>query len=184
MRHSGKYVAASVCALLLLILSVGGIAAYFVTSGTKDNPVTAGQNVTEIGEEFPDPLDVPEEGADYVKKVWVENRQSVPCYIRAAVEFSSSDTGYDVSLSGLNKTEWTYISAAENEKLGGYYYYKKAVSPGQSTECLFEGVSFRSAETGRHVEQGEPFEVIVYEESVQAGEHSSYLSAWDSFIRK
>ena len=50
MRHSGKYVAASVCALLLLILSVGGIAAYFVASGTKDNPVTAGQNVTEIEE--------------------------------------------------------------------------------------------------------------------------------------
>src|SRR5699024_12315780 len=45
----------------LPILSVGGIAAYFVASGTKDNPVTAGQNVTEIEEEFPDPPDVPEE---------------------------------------------------------------------------------------------------------------------------
>ena len=183
-RNFGRSCFAAVSVLLLTAVSVGGIRAYLTDRAETDNNIVIGQNETVVTEEFPEPPDVPDEGGDYVKKVRVENKRSVPCYIRTAVEFGSSETGFEISLSGLNTEKWIYISTEENEKLGGYYYYKNVVMPGECTESLFEGVSFAKDDQDAYVNQDGALDVIVYEESLQAEGASGYLEAWDAFIRK
>lgn len=183
-RHFRNSCFAVMSLLLLTAGTAGGIRAYLTDGAEVNNSITIGQNETGVTEEFPQHPGIPDEGGDYVKKVRVENKRSVPCYIRTAVEFGSSDTGFEISLTGLNTEEWIYISMEENEKLGGYYYYKNVLMPGERTESLFEGVSFVRKDRDAYVNQKEALEVIVYEESLQAVGDSEYLDAWDAFVRK
>lgn len=175
----------AICALL--ICSCMGITvsyAYQTSHAKKVNHIGIGHNTTEVTEEFPEPPPIPEEGKTYVKKVSVTNSQSVPCYIRVAVNYSDSDIGNAATLEKLNKTEWIYIAEDEDPKLGGYYYYNQVVQPAAATKMLFEGITI-SADADFSLQGPDAaFEVTVYEESVQAGEYTSYRDAWNQFIRE
>ena len=133
-----------------LFCAASGTSAYLTDHEERIKQITAGYNETGTEEEFPTPTPTAP-GETIVKKVRVQNRGAVPCYIRISLAVSEGS----VSLEGLNTTEWT------NGK-DGYYYYRNVVEPGGSTEDLFAGVRI-----GGNPE-ADSVTVTVYEESVQA----------------
>lgn len=80
---------------------------------------------------------------------------------------------------------WVYIPEDEDTDLGGYFYYTKAIEPGESTEELIDTVATYYNATDKIKEH----EVIVYAESVQtignnglAFTNSKYKEAWKEFL--
>ena len=79
---------------------------------------------------------------DVTKKAYVENTGDVDMYVRIALDTnveSMQEGGgklpFDDHISlDINTEDWT--------KQGDYYYYKKALKPGEATEPLFTTVSF------------------------------------------
>lgn len=174
-----------ICICLMAAAITGTTTAFFTAYDRADNVVGIGHNESGIEEEFPSPTPViPGQDNTYTKKVTVKNNDSVPCYIRVSVAFSDSHIGAATSLTGLNTTDWVFCSEEEDLKLGGYYYYKKAIAPGESSSPLFEGVKVSSDADFSFSVFGDTFDVIVYEESVQCGSHTSYIDAWNHFIRE
>ena len=173
--------------IICLIITgvIGTTAAFFTAYDTADNRVGIGYNESLIVEEFPspDPI-VPGQSNNYTKKVAVKNNDSVPCYVRVSVSFSSSHIGSATALTDLNTTDWIFISEEDDPKLGGYYYYKEALAPDESTRSLFEGITISPGADFSFSSSGDTFDVIVYEESVQCGAYTSYADAWNYFIRE
>lgn len=180
-----------ICFASLVILStmfilpgrIQHLSAYLTDRATEVNYIKPGVNVSKIQEEFPEQGELPEQGKTYVKKVSVKNQTSVPCYIRVSVDYSDSRIGNAASLVGLNTKDWEYIGI-DQPKTGGYYYYKEAILPGESTSNLFDGIRFSNNMDGSFFETGEDFDVIVYEESLQQGSYTSYSKAWNDFLRE
>lgn len=169
--------------ILMSIVSFKPLFAYLAAKDTEINYIKPGFNISKIQEVFPEQGVLPVKGKTYEKKVSVKNEASVPCYIRVSVDYSDSRIGNAASLIGLNTVDWEYIGM-EQPKLGGYYYYKKPVSPGQSTTNLFEGIRFSENMDHSFWESREKFDVILYEESVQQGDYTSFSKAWNDFIRE
>ena len=78
---------------------------------------------------------------EVTKKVHIENTGDVDMYVRIALDQkieSLSDPAAQLNFEhislDINTADWT--------KQGDYYYYKKALKPGQATEPLFTTVSF------------------------------------------
>lgn len=170
---------------LLAAALTGTTIAFFTSHDRAVNPVGIGYNESRIEENFPTPTPIiPEQDTPNTKVVTVTNADSVPCYIRVSVSFSDSDIGNAAQLLKLNTTDWIFCSETEDSKLGGYYYYTAPVQPGQSTVPLFEGITITADADFSRKESGDTFDVIVYEESVQQGEYTSYQDAWNQFIRE
>lgn len=165
-RPAGITACCGIC-VLILFCAASGTSAYLTDHEERINQITAGYNETGTEEEFPTPTPTAP-GETIVKKVRVQNRGAVPCYIRISLAVSEGS----VSLEGLNTTEWT------NGK-DGYYYYRNVVEPGGSTEDLFAGVRI-----GGNPE-ADSVTVTVYEESVQAFDgtvpYGDYQKAWEHY---
>lgn len=80
---------------------------------------------------------------------------------------------------------WVYIPETEDADLGGYFYYTKAIAPGESTEELIDTI----ATYYNAADEIKEYEVIVYAESVQtmgndglAFMNSKYKEAWKEFL--
>lgn len=182
---SNKKLLPGICICLLVTAIAGSTIAFFTSFDRVNNRVGIGHNESIVDEEFPTPPPVvPDETNTFTKEVTVRNNDSVPCFIRVSVAFSDSDIGQATELLQLNSTDWIFCSKKENAKLGGYYYYKNPVLPGQSTLPLFKGIQISSDADFSHQAQESSFDVIVYEESVQQGANTSYLDAWNQFIRE
>lgn len=174
-----------ICICLMIAGIISTTAAFFTAYDRTDNLVGIGYNESVIEEEFPSPTPaIPGQDNAYTKKVTVKNNDSVPCYIRVAVAFSDSHIGTATSLTDLNTTDWEFCPEEEDSKLGGYYYYKKVLAPGESSSPLFEGMNISSNADFSFSVSGDTFDVIVYEESVQSGSYTSYIDAWNHFIRE
>lgn len=156
-----------VTAALFLFLSASGVYAYFSDTDSKQNTLSIGANTTEITEEFDPPEEITP-GTVFVKKPSVKNTGSVPCYIRVLCEFSDS-VYEDMFLLDFNTDDWT------DKQDDGYFYYKRILSPGSTTEPLFTAVKYE----GVSVLETE-FEIIIREESVQSENYSNYKDAFDS----
>ncbi len=169
--------------IFIAVMSIAGTAAFFSDFDSKENWIGIGQNESQITEVFPEPAPIIPDGEnDYVKRVSVMNNSSVPCFIRVLVVYSDSGIGDAVQLQELNTTDWVYLPEDQNEKLGGYYYYKHIVQSGDITEPLFKGVKISAdADLSYPLDS---FEVIIYEESVNQDGYNHYMDAWDSFIRE
>lgn len=186
MRQERRIAFVSLFVLLILtalLIRFKPIAAYLTARDDNRSVMNPGYNVTAIQEEFPEQGALTEQGKTYIKRVAVKNRESVPCYVRVSVDYSDSRIGNSASLLGLNTTDWDYIET-DQPQMGGYYYYKQPVMPGKSTTYLFEGIRFAENRDPSFFESGEEFEVILYEESVQQGNYTSYLKAWSDFVRE
>ena len=178
----GKWMLAAACMMLVGIYTTGVAFAYMTDYEVKTNKVAVSYNDSNITEEFPDPTPViPGQEQTYTKKVTVTNKESVPCFIRVSIDYSSSDIGNHVTLQQLNTKDWEYVGKSDNQKLGGYYYYKEPVASGQSTNALIDGITI-----GKEADctDADEFTVIVYEESVQQTGTNTYLEEWNSFIRE
>lgn len=182
MKRYKKYAVLSSAALLLAL--TGTIGAYLTDRDRADNKITVGYNDSKIQENFPEPEGIPQPGETCRKVVWAENNSGVPCYIRVLVEASAGTIGKDIILEDLDLKNWIYIQEKNNEKLGGYYYYKEAVPSGGRTSNLFSGVVFTEQAMELFDACEDSMDIIVYEESVQKGDSETYFSAWNSFIRE
>lgn len=156
-----------VAAVLFLFLSASGIYAYFSDTESKQNTLSIGADTTEIAEEFDPPEEIAP-GTVFVKKPSVKNTGSVPCYVRVLCEFS--DSMYEDLFSlDFNTDDWT------GKQDDGYYYYKRILNPGSTTEPLFTTVTYSGGQ-----DFDSEFEIIVCEESVQSENYSNYKDAFDS----
>lgn len=174
-----------ICLCLGITVLTGSTIAFFTSYDRIHNRVGVGFNETVIEEEFPSPTPAtPGQTQTFSKKVQVQNRNSVPCFVRVSISFSDSDIGQATALVNLNEDDWIFCSAEENAKLGGYYYYKEVLLPGDITRPLFDGIQITSDADFSLQNPEDTFDVIVYEESVQQGSFTSYADAWNHFIRE
>lgn len=145
MKVSKRLVSTAVLIIAILMLSYSTIA-YFTTEDTATNVITTGnidielQETTSDGSEFTDVVNVVP-GQQISKIVKVANKGANDAYVRINLEqFIELANGTMVTEVGnlifldINTTNWT-------EK-DGFYYYNEPLLPGQTTEALFEVVTF------------------------------------------
>ena len=83
--------------------------------------------------------------------------------------------------------DWVYIPVTEDATLGGYFYYSKAIAPGEKTGDLIN-----TAATWFETEGGvKSYEIIVYAESVQTANkegvafaNADYQNAWMEYLTR
>lgn len=170
-RMKKRIVAAAVILATLAILASGTLA-YFTAEETAYNVITTATLDMELVEEkkdgtpFEDVFGVmPGENVD--KIVYVKNVGTTPFYTRIALEKKVSVDGKEMDFDryislDLNTEDWI-----END---GYYYYKEAVQPGESTEKLFTKVKF-SKNMG-NAYQNARVEITVDAQAVQSKNNS------------
>lgn len=136
-------IATIVCCIAIL---TAGTLAYFNAEETAVNVITTGNLSMKLHEEAEDGKPFPSEGVfgvmpdtDVAKKAYVENTGSVDMYVRIAIEKeiqgeADRELGFENITLDLNATDWT--------EQGGYYYYNRALKPGEKTEPLFTMVRF------------------------------------------
>lgn len=161
---------ALVVAIVATIAS--GTLAFFAAEETAHNVITTGmldvdlKEETDGGEPWPeDGFDNIEPGDDVTKKVYGENNGTVDFYLRVKVVKTITDKdgrtdtlNFDQITIDLNTTDWT-------EK-DGYYYYNKALKPGEKSVPLFTKVSFSEDLPNAYMEA--KVEIDVTMQAVQA----------------
>ncbi|MDD6311638.1 MAG: hypothetical protein PUB09_06955 [Firmicutes bacterium] len=147
--------------LALILMFTGSAFAYLSAHQVKINSVTVGDNITRIDEKW-SPPDSLKEGGVYSKPVSVENVSSVPCYVRVFADTTTPEMRKSAEIN-FNSMKWT-------KKPDGYYYYNDVLYPGEKTKCLFDSV--------KALADMDEFELMVYEESVQA---EGFQSASEAF---
>lgn len=136
-------IALAVCCIAALAT---GTVAYFTAEETAYNVITMGQLEMELCETTADGQPWPENGVSGVmpgmtvdKIVTVKNTGGVDFYARISLEMIvlSEDGEYlpvEPLLIDINQEDWTID--------GNYYYYNRALAPGEETEPLFTAVTF------------------------------------------
>lgn len=122
-----KHFAGLLALVLILVCTVGGTVAYLVThTDPVVNTFTPGEVSCQVDEKFNEEKTVKTEAV-------VKNTGNVPAYIRVAVVANTIDaqrniTGMATLEGWLNTAKWTEV--------GGFYYYKGVVQPGDVTANL------------------------------------------------
>ena len=154
-----KLIVSLVIVAVLCTVTVAGTLAYFTDEVTTRNVITSGGIDIVLNEKTTDGLDFPEEGISGVmpgssvdKIVSVTNTGTGTAWIRMQVETSIRNPqgealplelaeGKDAILIDFNDAE-DAGSAARWFNVDGYWYYSVALKPGQTTEPLFNMVTF------------------------------------------
>lgn len=146
MKHNRKKVVLLLAAaMLILVCGVGGTLAYLVTqAGPVKNEFTPGKVTSKVNENF---------NGTTKENVTIKNTGNVSAYIRAAIVVTWQDAqgntlpeapGTDDYAISINTSDWT--------QEGGYYYYKAAVSAGESTANLINSCTqTKTYEDGRRL---------------------------------
>ena len=154
---------------LAITVTTCGIFAYLSDTDSVTNSLSIGDNNTEITEIFTPPDNI--NPGDIIKKeVAVKNNGSMPCFVRVALLVSNKDMSNNITLN-LDTTNWEL-------KPDGYYYYKKILPVGSTTEKLLSSVSISSSINTSDIED---FNITIYSESIQQGKNTSYTDAWQAF---
>ena len=143
--------------LVTLLLLIPFSKAYFSARHIVNNRLVIGQNINQINTEVSE-IQGYQSDASYSDETSITNTASVDCYIRVFVAIDSTMVSIDFEYDSQN---WVY------NQDDGYYYYKYAIKPNESTTPLFDEISIRN------VEIKETFEVLIYSESVQSYGFSS-----------
>ena len=185
MKNKRKVLVISLIAALLAICALG-TSAYFTDRGTAKNIITTGGVKIDLIETAAiDGENVPFEdvvgvmpGSEVSKIVEVKNIGESDAYIRVSVEKALAlaegrEGGVDLSLVTLdfNTEAWT--------EADGYYYYNRALRPGETTEPLFTTVTF--AETMGNEYQNSTAAIDVKADAVQTannGETALDAAGW------
>ena len=165
------------CAILALCIAlVGqGTLAYFTSSGTATNVITAGNIRIELEEKGKYPNGTEDDfdkvykdnqvggimpGMEIAKRVYVTNTGDFPAYVRVKVaqtvalaDAAATEQQGAISVD-FNTTDWT-------EK-DGYYYYNKALAPKTSTADLFTTVTFNGVMDNRYQNSELTVDVTAY----------------------
>ena len=167
-----KRIAAVMVCLAVAAISISGTMAYFTADEIATNVITSGKIDIDLQEwSVEDQTPYPKEKlegimpGDVVSKiVKVENKEdSADAYVRIKVtkKITAGDTELDADVLSLdfNRDYWI-------EK-DGYFYYIKALAPGEKTEPLFRTVTFAAEDMDNDYQNGN-VEIIVEAEAVQA----------------
>jgi len=130
------------CIAALLSILTTGTMAYHVSYGVSDNVITAGNIRLELHNCTADGSPVPDGGAMaclpgscYSRVVTAENTGDHPMYLRLSVskyvQDSTLPAGDCLNLD-IDSVNWQYKD--------GYYYYLKALAPGETSTPLFTQV--------------------------------------------
>ncbi len=196
-------------AVAVVLAAATAIAVYAYLQNTVEQPntFTIGEDKVSVTEAFTEP-ETMAMTSTVDKLVKVENTGSSEQFVRVYLDFSDSrirDKSKLVFTDGNSSaeyswedflthlpTDWEYIpeNTAGDEILGGYFYYKKILSPGDETTALIERVktTFASGDNTDHISD---FDIVVYSESVQTTEidpsgtkytDSDWKTAWKSFL--
>lgn len=133
---------------LVALLSAGSLA-YFTTTGTADNVITAGNLRARLVEQTADGQPFPADGLSGImpgqvvdKVVFVENTGDHPAYIRIRlskqVKAADGQTPLDDAQIRLLLAEQGWVEQ------DGWYYYAQALPAGAQTTPLLQQVEFLS----------------------------------------
>lgn len=170
---------ASLCALLLVCLFHAppeGARAYLTGRDGAENVFTTGENTSEVVEQFSQ-SSLTAGTNIFEKRVAVKNTGNIPCYVRVFLAFSDSSICGLSELSADGKNFYKEEAFQDHPGKGwtyggdGYYYYASALQPGETTAELLQKVTTTFPE-GAKIRD---FEIIVYEESIQARDGSGAL---------
>lgn len=163
----------SIVQVLLSVLLIGVVAIGITLAIQVANDVTLKNSFaylivdTEIEE--------PDGGNEAAKKPTVRNKGTTSVFVRAKAIVATQD-GSSVPVTEDDITFNYNTTASENgywiEK-DGWYYYSKALAPGETTTMLFDGV-----EVNKNLDKGARFDVIVSHESVMAGSNDNAQDAF------
>lgn len=140
-----KLLIVSVLAILVAVTAAGTLA-FFTDSGSAHNVITTGNVDIELNEWADEARTQPFKdqngvmpGTKITKIVEVKNTGKNAAYVRLKVDiavYGADKQGMDPKPVGLdfNTKNWTYFD--------GYYYYNRALKPGEVTEPLFTTVTF------------------------------------------
>ena len=156
---------------LLFCLTAGitgsAVYAYLIDQKMKVNQVKIAENRTHIEEEF-DPPEDPQPGQIIKKKPCIVNDGDIPVYVRVLVEFSNS--------AAMDQLEPLSINEHWKKGEDGYFYYQEKVLPRKNTETLFDNIVIKNTVKKEDLV---PFDILVYEESIQA---EGFSSAEEAFM--
>ena len=156
--------------ILLLLVGTGITYSYFTDQDALLNTVTTGESDITIIERFPEPPDNPVPGTEVTKEVSIKNNKS-ESWIRMLVKINDSKIEEKITLN-FNRTDWV-------QGEDSYWYYKKPVKTGETTEPLLESVTFNE-----YLEADEHLEIICYGESVNVRDSDTEnTSSSDAFKR-
>lgn len=173
-------------------------------SEAKINSFTIGNVMVSVVEEFNPPSSLVVGTNSYTKKVQVQNRGSVPAYMRVNISFSNVDVENVSMVSCDNGSHWYKLSELKehlpegwiyesNGILNGYYYCTTPIQPGDSTPVLITNVKTefinKTADTNETINKTpRDYDIFVYTEGVQqaklngSGLNMSYSDAWTAFL--
>ena len=175
MKRTKKIITISIIMLLGLTLG-SGIYAYYTYKASMENTIVLGYNKIALNENYIPPLKM-EKGVSFTKEPYVTNNGNVDCYVRVKSEISDSRVEKDLTIE-YNSSEDFNDETVDWYKKDGYYYYKKALKSGKSTESLFTTVKI--SETADDLVL-EGFDIYVYAESVQTVKDKSMMEVWEYF---
>lgn len=176
--HNWKRRMLCITALIICLAAVAtGTAAYFTAEETAYNVITTGCLYMNLVEETTGGKPWPEEGISGVmpgmtidKVVYVKNTGSVPFYARVSIdkvitaaEGSDAVLNFDHISMDLNTEQWV-----EHE---GFYYYYRALQPGESTEPLMTKVTFEPSMSNEYMDA--TVQVDVLAQAVQSANNGS-----------
>ncbi len=184
-----------IAVILAGICTLTAVLAYSYVQRTRINSLEVGQNTIRILEDFEPPAQLTAGENDYRKEITVENTGSADCYVRRYFSFSDSELE---NCSYLKSGDGEYVPAAQYAEhlpqgwvydssadiTSGWYYFTEPLKPGDRTEIFLSSVRtvFENAEAVQ------PYEIIVYAESVQTldhnGEWKDWQSCWQSFLAR
>lgn len=163
-KGKSKIILAGSMVLICAAAGCGGTAAYLTHHAAAANEFTIGSQVSAVDETWNPPASL-EKGKSYTKEVRVANTGTVDCYVRVLAESSDEIVADSVDID-WNQQQWT------SKQSDGYYYYKSVLPAGSKTEPLFTKVTAK--------ENLSEFELIIYEETVQAAGSASPQDAFGS----
>jgi len=184
------------CALLTLLLSlvVNGTLAYFTDKARARNVITFGTVDVEVVEytrdEDGDLVEYPTEpvgvmpGASISKIVTVQAAEEAEeAYVRMKVEITILKEDGSVmphTREQLEKVVFVHYNTADWSYRDGWWYYDQAISDAESTDPLFERVSFSGPNMGNEY-QNCTIEIDVKAQAVQAdnnGDSALEAAGW------
>ena len=185
------------CGVLSGIGTFGAVkvtSAFLSSSEKHPNAVSFANNELDITEEFDENTETDGGATVYKKAVSATNTGNIPIYIRMKILFSDP---FAESLSEITNDSGTFAASelASNlpdgwtvgtGKLEGYYYYTKAVAPGESTGNIIDQVKT----TFSAADEKYDYEIYVRSDSVQTKRTTgtetkdlTWQEAWDGFIK-
>ena len=170
-RYTGIFIIVAVVAVFSLITKV--TIAYLGTNDSAKNTVNVGYGDVSIDESFEEPSELSMEN-DITKQVKIQNRSTVPAFVRVYAEFADSSLADKAKVTYGEKTytwddfktkldysnpsedvvasKWRYVPADATNGLGGYFYY---------TEALAAPTYVENGENPTYAETGNLFDSVI-----------------------